>query len=303
MRIRFGQAKVTMMVRALFLLLLFGCRHLYAQEPPPSSTAPAGAQITYSMVKSEELEARLKRFSRKNEVRMATTQQLLEESGCGGNIVLQPIALAKKMPNVICTLPGSTDSVIVVGAHYDKTESGEGVIDNWTGTVLMTALYRGLRDSPRRHTFVFIGFGAEERGLLGSREYVQQLGDERRAKIVAMVNLDSLGLSPTKAETNHGDKRLLEILAVVSNAVQIPVSGMNVDKIGSTDSESFRAKNIPTISLHSLTQETWPWLHSYKDRYKSVNLDHLTDTYKIVAAYLSAMDQMLPLPTPAVDGK
>ncbi|PYX03200.1 MAG: Zn-dependent exopeptidase M28, partial [Acidobacteria bacterium] len=36
-----------------------------------------------------------------------------------------------KLPNVICVLPGSSDKVIIVGAHFDRVSEGDGVVDNW----------------------------------------------------------------------------------------------------------------------------------------------------------------------------
>jgi len=43
-----------------------------------------------------------------------------------------------------------------------------------------------------QHTLVFIAFGAEEAGLYGSYDYVDQLGDEID-NVIAMINVDSVG--------------------------------------------------------------------------------------------------------------
>ena len=48
---------------------------------------------------------------------------------------------------------------------------GEGVIDNWTGSILLPSLFEFIREKPRRHHFQFMGFAAEEKGLLGSEAY------------------------------------------------------------------------------------------------------------------------------------
>jgi Zn-dependent M28 family amino/carboxypeptidase len=71
------------------------------------------------------------------------------------------------MPNVIGTLPGSSDSVIVIGAHFDHVESGEGVVDHGSGAALLPSLFQSLNGEPRKHTIVFIVFAAEEQGLIG----------------------------------------------------------------------------------------------------------------------------------------
>jgi len=43
-------------------------------------------------------------------------------------------------------------------------EAGDGVVDNWTGASLLSSLYQGLADVPRRHTFRFVSFSHGEYG-------------------------------------------------------------------------------------------------------------------------------------------
>jgi hypothetical protein len=68
---------------------------------------------------------------------------------------------------------------------------------------------------------------------------------------------------------------------------------MNVDRIGSTDSESFRDKKIPAITITSLTSETLPILHSSKDRSEAIHMDRYYRTYRLVLAYLAVLDRSL----------
>src|SRR5690242_11828299 len=71
----------------------------------------------------------------KNEGREQQVKSLFAEAGC------QQLEERKirdsKLPNVICTLPGSGSRIIVVTAHYDKAGSGEGAIDNWSGAAIL----------------------------------------------------------------------------------------------------------------------------------------------------------------------
>jgi Zn-dependent M28 family amino/carboxypeptidase len=50
----------------------------------------------------------------------------------------------------------------------------------------------------RKHSFEFVAFAAEEKGLLGSRAYLQAMRPEEQKQITAVVTMDSLGLSPVK---------------------------------------------------------------------------------------------------------
>jgi len=200
-------------------------------------------------------------------------------------------------PNLICVLPGETQEVIVVGAHTDHVTVGEGVVDNWSGASLLPSLLFSLNGQKRHHTFVFVGFAGEEKGMLGSEYYVEHLAPEQRARIEAMVNMDSLGLTPTKVWASHADKVLLDALASVALAGRLPVSTGNVDNIGTTDSESFARYHIPRVTLHSVTPETMHVLHSADDTLAAIKMDDYYDSYQLIAEYLVYLDDVLK-PTP-----
>lgn len=44
---------------------------------------------------------------------------------------MQPID--KKSANVICDLHGQTSSPLIVGAHFDFADEGQGIVDDWSG--------------------------------------------------------------------------------------------------------------------------------------------------------------------------
>jgi hypothetical protein len=82
----------------------------------------------------------------------------------------------------------------------------------------------------------------------------------------------------------------------------MPISGVNFERAGySTDSESFAARKIRRITIHSLTQrsEDQGILHSVKDKLTAMNLDEYYDTYTLLAAYLAALDTYLGDPSVA----
>jgi hypothetical protein len=87
------------------------------------------------------------------------------------------------------------------------------------------------------------------------------------------------------------------VLIYVAKQLNIPVSGVNVEQIGSTDSEQFAALKIPSITIHSLTQETWNAhiLHTSKDKFSAIRLDDYYQTYRLLAAYIAFLDQVASL--------
>ncbi|OZE32931.1 MULTISPECIES: M28 family peptidase [unclassified Rhodococcus (in: high G+C Gram-positive bacteria)] len=97
--------------------------------------------------------------------------------------------------NIIAqTTTGSTENVVVTGAHLDSVPEGPGINDNGTGTaaVLETALQMG--SAPEVTNAVRFAFwGAEENGLVGSTEYVEGLSDEDKRNIALYLNFDMIG--------------------------------------------------------------------------------------------------------------
>ncbi|OZC90691.1 amidohydrolase [Rhodococcus sp. 06-412-2C] len=97
--------------------------------------------------------------------------------------------------NIIAqTTTGSTENVVVAGAHLDSVPEGPGINDNGTGTsaVLETALQMG--SAPEVTNAVRFAFwGAEEDGLVGSTKYVEGLSDDDKRNIALYLNFDMIG--------------------------------------------------------------------------------------------------------------
>ena len=94
--------------------------------------------------------------------------------------------------NVVAVKQGSSAQVIVVGAHYDSVEAGLGADDNASGVGILLELATLLKDVPAPYTIHFVAFGAEEAGMLGSQNYVDNLNADEIKNTIGFVNLDSV---------------------------------------------------------------------------------------------------------------
>src|ERR1700737_2070015 len=178
---------------------------------------------------------------------------------------------------------------------------GDGVVDNWSGASLLPSLYQAVKIEARKHTYIFIGFTDEEQGEVGSRFYARQMTKEQVAAADAMVNMDTLGLAPPEVWASQADKRLTGALVYLAKQLNVPVTAANVDQIGSTDSVQFSERKIPSITIHSLTQETYNAhiLHTSKDKLRAMRLDDYYQTYNLLAAYVVFLDQVAGVPAPS----
>ena len=249
--------------------------------------------IHYDTLTADQIQIRLADFKNTNSEREQELHALFQEAGCSGERLTEQAVKHSRDPNVICVLLGKMDARIIVGAHFDFVNAGRGVVDNWSGCSLLPSFYQSLQAVPRRHTFVFIGFTDEEKGLVGSKFYVHQMSKDDVGATSAMVNLDSLGTTPTKVELDRGDKGLANALASVASSLHLPLSVVNVHQVGRSDSDSFQDRHVPTIMIHSITNETWPILHSPRDQITAIHPAEYYDTYRLLTAYLAYLDATL----------
>ena len=268
-------------VTACFVLLL----HAGINAPAES--------FRYNPVSREVVEARLGKYAGSNKQREITLKQMFSEAGCDEQHLSEQPVKGSKQSNVICLLPGTSDKVIIVGAHFDYVSAGNGVVDNWSGASLLPSLYEAIKIEPRKHSYIFIGFTDEEVGEVGSAFYVHQMTKAQVAVTDAMVNLDTLGLGPSEVWASHSNPRLNQAIAAIAKSLKVPVAGVNVEQVGSTDSEQFAQRKIPSITIHSLNQESWDAriLHTSKDKLSAMNLDQYYETYRLVTAYIAFLDQ------------
>ena len=256
--------RLLIMASLLFLLAAPATRGTRAVQGQPAGQA---GKATFST--PEQIEEDIKAVPCKsNAERLAGVKALFMKMGAPASDI--SVEKINNVENVVVRKQGSTPELIVVGAHYDKVSHGCGAVDNWTGIVAIAHLYRTIKDVPLKKSVLFVGFGREEEGLIGSREMVRAIDKEQLDRYCAMINIDSLGLGIPQAETAISSKKLVARAAELAKRMQMPFQQGTIRE-GDTDSSSFLARKIPAIALHGLSNEWQRVLHTHDDKVSKVN--------------------------------
>lgn len=250
--------------------------------------AAAGAQQPAVRLSTpEEFKAEFESVPCRNEDRLAAVKVLFEKAGAPASAVA--VEKFKGGENLVLRKEGATAEKIVVGAHYDKIGGGCGAVDNWTGVVVLARLYATVKDAPLRKTLVFVAFGEEERGLVGSRAMAKAIPKEEAAQYCAMINLDSFGLSAPQALDNASSKKLVALAETTAREMRMPFAHARVEGANS-DSASFVEKKIPALTLHGLNNDWQKILHGSDDKPAKVNPASVYLGYRLALSLLARLD-------------
>lgn len=194
--------------------------------------------------------------------------------------------------NVVGVLEGEgplADETIIVGGHYDHLGFGgqgslafgsrdihNGADDNASGTAMVLELARRLaaRNDPLPRRVVFMAFSGEERGLLGSRHYVDN-PPYPLDQTVAMLNYDMVGrledddLTIYGAGSTPGMTDLVKALAA-SQGLDPSIIEDAGRQFGASDHASFYNKDIPVLFAFTGTH---PDYHKPSDDTDKVNFE------------------------------
>jgi aminopeptidase N len=238
---------------------------------------------------------------------------------------------AVTLSNVIGVLPGSDPArageSLVIGAHYDHLGRGEygahadaagrvhpGADDNASGVAVLLELARVLAGKPQPRSIVFVAFTGEETGRLGSKYFLRNTTRYPPGRMIAMVNLDSVGRLGERPLLMLGAGTAEEWVHILHGAGY--VTGVQVkpvnDDIGSGDQASFIEAGVPAVQLFAGVH---PDFHRPGDTVDKIDADGLVKAAQVlkeITTYLAGRPEALNsttgqaqriLATPAAQGK
>ncbi len=258
------------------------------REAPVAALARSGASIE-AMPGDSDLSGRVELSPLTNPEREAAVYDLFRQAGASeAEIISQDIGRGSH--NFMVVKKGRTDRVVVVGGHHDKVHQGAGTIDNWTGATMVISLYQAMKDLDTEATYVFMTFGREEEGLVGSQKYVASLTRQQIAKIDAMLNLDTMAVDGTFSWRNKSDRVLLDMFAKLAKAKGLDLKEVSFSG-GDSDQTSFRRAGIPGGMLYGASEDViWDIIHSENDTFARFSFKHYKNAFLLALETLKHLD-------------
>lgn len=152
--------------------------------------------------------------------------------------------------NVEARIQGSdhADEILTLTAHYDSVPEGPGAYDNMAGAAIIMEVCRYLKEHQPRRTVEFVWFGAEEKGLLGSRHYIK-MHEHELGKHRFNMNVDLAGqLVGGNVIGVTADPSVCSMLTYLAAETGIGMTTKN--QIWGSDSNTFAWKGIPAMTLN-----------------------------------------------------
>jgi acetylornithine deacetylase/succinyl-diaminopimelate desuccinylase-like protein len=168
--------------------------------------------------------------------------------GLGLEPTLQPFGEGNRAgTNVVVTLPGREARTILIGAHYDRVQVGQGAVDNAASCAALLELMTAFKASPLgRYALTFVFFDREENGLLGSRAYFAANAN----RPAYAMNLDIFAYGNEFFVTaSKPDGALMRELRAAAGAITMTVRDTPPARYPESDHQSMMAAGIETLGL------------------------------------------------------
>ena len=206
-----------------------------------------------------------------------------------------------KTQNVIGKIEGKThkDKYILVGAHYDhlgrlgNNTFYPGANDNASGVAMMLDIAKHYSDvfNQPEYTMIFVGFGAEEAGLLGSKYFVENSPVPLK-DIRMMINLDMMssgegGLMVVNTKANSSDFNKIKQINTKKQYVE-PL--MSRPEAAISDHHFFHAAGVPALFFYLMGEKDKEYYyHNPFDVPSNVSMMGYNASFKLLTEFIEKL--------------
>jgi hypothetical protein len=200
--------------------------------------------------------------------------------------------------NVIGYIPGTEhpDSFILFTGHYDHLGGmGDvyipGANDNASGIAMLLDMAEYYKKHPPRYSVVFIAFGGEEAGLVGSYFFVKELDDWiEKSKIRFVVNMDLMGSGQEGIMAVNGQvfTSEYESLKRINDEKQYLTQIKSRGKAANSDHYFFSEEGIPAFFFYLMGP--YAFYHEVDDHPSNLRLDeHYDKSFLLIRDFIDKL--------------
>jgi Zn-dependent M28 family amino/carboxypeptidase len=252
-----------------------------AHDPPDAASAPGFAAPD---VPDVDASAAASDASAAGTERLRLSVEATTDPGGSQNVlgVVSParLAAASDAETGSDAAGASAGGDLLLVAHYDAHDVGEGALDNACGVACVVGAARllGAMDLDRRVRVAAVG--CEETGLVGAEHLADALD---LADVAAVVNVDGAGRFRDLVAMTHTSRETRDVAETVGEATGHPIR-VKPEPHPFSDQWPFVRRLVPALQLHSDSGERGRgWTHTAADTRDKVDRRTLRDHAMLTA--------------------
>ena len=229
-------------------------------------------------------------------IRVDDAMEMVAKGASEVRIVVKQTIEKVHSHNLVCDIKGENDDILVCTAHYDSVPHSKGAYDNATGSVCLYGLAKELKDKKLGHSIRLIWCGSEERGLLGSKAYVEAHQEEME-HIGLCVNVDMIGsIMGRRIAVCTSDMSLVHYIDYFGKIKGFPIEVSQ--GVYSSDSTPFADKGVPAVSFARITTSGTGEIHSRYDIIEHLSEQMLLQDTSFICDFVEKMANAYVIPVP-----
>ncbi|MBW1297265.1 M28 family metallopeptidase [Aquimarina litoralis] len=286
----------------LITLLFINCKEVTKAQSSESAVKVSEVETIMNFLASDELEGR-----DTGSEGLKKAAEYIEKTFKDAGVMVSPYfdtylpafdAKGKETYNVVGYLKGTdpnlADEFVVIGAHFDHIGKGKevdgdtianGANDNAAGSTAVISLAKQFaKTKNNKRSVLFVLFGAEEIGLLGSKHLAKVL-KEKNLNLYTMINFEMIGVplvdKPYKAYiTGYEMSNMAEKMNEYAGKELIGFlpKAKEFQLFRRSDNFPFHKEfNVPCQTICTFDFSNYDYYHHVDDEVANINLEFMTE--------------------------